>query len=178
MPTQPFSLATVYDGWDGYHLSIVHAIASLSPEQLAYRPAPHLRSIGEIASHISLGRIDWFQRMGAPGRVELAAQAESWEPEEAIVGNAAALVRRLEVSWQMVEKTLATWTVDDLAQTYRQSYQGQTYVVSRQWTTWRVMAHDIHHGGQIAIMLSELNVAIPELGDLGGHLTQPPLADF
>lgn len=116
--------------------------------------------------------------MDAPGSAELAAQAENWEPEEAIVGNAAELVRRLDVTWQMIEKTLASWTVDDLAQTYRQSYQGQTYTISRQWTIWRVMAHDIHHGGQIAIMLGILHVAIPELGDLGGHITQTPLAEF
>jgi uncharacterized damage-inducible protein DinB len=77
----------------------------------------------------------------------------------------------------MIEQTLQEWTVDDLAQTYLQPYQGQTYAVSRQWTIWRIMAHDLHHGGELAVMLGMQGIAVPELGDLGGHLTQPPLAE-
>ncbi|HEY6408461.1 MAG TPA: DinB family protein, partial [Ktedonobacteraceae bacterium] len=141
------SLMSVYEGWDGYQVSLVRAIAPLSIEQLAYRPALHLRSVGEIASHISLGRIEWFQRMHAPGSAEVAEEAAAWEPEEAVVEHAAELVRRLEASWQMIEKTLTQWSVADLAQTFRHSYQGKTYAVSHQWIIWRIMAHDIHHGG-------------------------------
>jgi uncharacterized damage-inducible protein DinB len=177
MTTEASSLMSVYEGWDGYQLSLVRAIAPLSPQQLAYRPAPHLRSVGEIASHISLGRIDWFQRMHAPGSEEIAHQAAGWETDQAIMENATELVRRLEVTWQMIENTLTHWTISDLAQTYRHPYQGKTYAISRQWTIWRIMAHDLHHGGQLAILLGIQGIEIPELGDLGGHLTQPPLAE-
>jgi uncharacterized damage-inducible protein DinB len=38
------------------------------------------------------------------------------------------------------------------------------------------MAHDIHHGGQIAMMLSTQGVTTLELGLLGGHLVEPPRA--
>jgi uncharacterized damage-inducible protein DinB len=171
------SLISVYEGWDGHQLALVQAIAPLLPAQLAYRPASHLRSVGEIASHISQGRIDWFQRMHAPGSDELASQAVSWEPEEAITENPTELVRRLEVSWQMIENTLSSWTVADLARTYLHSYQGRTYAISRQWTIWRIIAHDLHHGGQLAFALGMLGIKIPELGDMGGHLTMPPLAE-
>jgi uncharacterized damage-inducible protein DinB len=167
---------SVYDGWDGYQLSLLRAIAPLLPHQLAYRPAPQLRSVGEIASHISLGRIDWFQRMLAPGSEEIARQAAGWEAEQTIVENATELVRRLEATWQMIENTLTHWTISDLALTYLHPFQGKTYAISRQWTIWRIMAHDLHHGGQLAILLGIQGIEIPELGDLGGHLTQPPLA--
>ena len=125
MTTGASPLTSVYDGWDTYQLSLAHAIAPLSPQQLAYRPTPELRSVGEIASHISLGRIGWFERMQAPGSEELARQAEGWEAEQAIIQNAAELVRRLEVTWQMVENTLTQWTVGDLAQTYLHPYGGK-----------------------------------------------------
>ena len=177
MATTNPSLTVVYEGWEGYQISLVDAIKGLSREQLAYRPAPTLRSLGEIASHISLGRIGWFQRMHAPGSDELAHEAESWEPEEAITENAAELVRRLEASWRMIDNTLTQWTVANLARTYLQPYQGKTYAVSYQWTIWRIMAHDIHHGGQIAVMLGMLGIDIPELGDQGGHITQIRLAE-
>jgi uncharacterized damage-inducible protein DinB len=177
MATTNPSLQMVYDGWEGYQVSIVDAIRGLSSKQLAYRPAPNLRSVGEIACHISLGRIDWFHRMHALGSDEFFKEAEGWEPEEAITGNAEELVRRLEVSWRIVEKTLNQLTVADLERTYLQPYQGKAYAVSYQWTIWRIMAHDIHHGGQIAVMLGVLGIDIPELGDLGGHLTEPPVAE-
>jgi uncharacterized damage-inducible protein DinB len=178
----------VYDGWDGYQTSLVHAIAPLRSEQLAWRPAPNLRSVGEIARHISLGRINWFMRMGAPGSAEVAKRIAVWDEdkhgnryvvEEAIdiAENAAEQVRWLEFTWQMIDATLKTWTVADLARSYRHTWQGQTYAISNQWTIWRIMAHDIHHGGQLAIMLGVLGIDIPELGDFGGHITQTPLAD-
>jgi uncharacterized damage-inducible protein DinB len=171
------SLLSIFAGWDTYQASLAHAVAPLSPAQLAWRPAAGLRSVGELASHISEGRITWFRRMDAPGSAALARQAAAIESPEAMAGHAGELVRWLEASWRMIEQTLREWTVDDLAQTYLQPYQGQTYAVSRQWTIWRIMAHDLHHGGELAVMLGMQGIAVPELGDLGGHLTQPPLAE-
>jgi uncharacterized damage-inducible protein DinB len=77
----------------------------------------------------------------------------------------------------MIEQTLATWTVADLAQTYRHTYWGKTYAISRQWTLWRMLAHDLHHGGELAMTLGMQGISVPKLGDLGGHLNEPPLAE-
>lgn len=33
------------------------------------------------------------------------------------------------------------------------------------------MSHDLHHGGQLALMLGLQGIDVPELGDKGGHLT-------
>lgn len=174
-------LAQVYDGWDGYQISLVKALAPLSEEQLAWRPVPGVHCAGEIAAHISIGRADWFSRMGAPGAVELAqefAAVRGWNGQlsETAAGSAkdaAALVARLEASWKMVARTLSEWTVDDLATTYLHPYQGKTYAISRQWTIWRILSHDIHHGGQIALLLEAQGITPLELSALGGHLTEP-----
>lgn len=177
MTTDTQSLMNVYRGWDGYQISLVRAIAPLSREQLAYRPAPHVRSVGEIANHLILGRIDWFNRMGAPGSADLARQVAALGSWDAIAENPAELVRWLEATWRMIENTLTRWTVADLAQTYLHTYQGKSYAISRQWTIWRILSHDIHHGGQLAILLRAQGAASHELGALGGHLTEPPLAE-
>jgi uncharacterized damage-inducible protein DinB len=171
------SLASIFDGWDGYQLSLVHAIELLNREQLAWRPLDRQRSVGEIAGHISLGRIGWFHRMGAPGSQELALRTAQWRSEIDIAESTGELVWWLEASWKMIDATLNQWSVADLAQTYRLNYQGQTYNVSRQWTIWRILCHDIHHGGQLSILLGMQGIEIPELGDQGGHLTIPPLAE-
>jgi uncharacterized damage-inducible protein DinB len=182
------SLEAVYRGWEGYNASLVRAMAPLTPDQLAFRPAPNLQSVGEIARHIAGGRITWFVRMNPPGGADLADRVPAWD--EDAVGNryvrdesladptdAGALVEWLEATWKMVEATLCAWTVADLEKTYRHTYNGHVYAVSRQWTIWRIMAHDIQHGGQLTVSLYLQGIEPLELGLLGGHLTEPPLAE-
>jgi uncharacterized damage-inducible protein DinB len=83
----------------------------------------------------------------------------------------------LELTWQMIDKTLTTWTVSDLTQTYRHTWNGKTYAVSRQWTLWRILSHDVHHGGELSLMLGLQGLEAFELSDLFGHIILPPLAD-
>ncbi len=198
MTTGAPSLMSVYEGWDSHQLALVRAITPLSLEQLAWRPAPNLFSVGEIISHIALARLWWFHKMGAPGAASLARQIAPWEGDRAdtedltalnrwadaldqqeavIVDNPTELLRWLEASWQMIETTLTTWTVADLTQTYRHLREGKMYVVSRQWTIWRILSHDMHHGGELSILLGLQGIDIPDLGDRGGHLTELPLAE-
>lgn len=171
------SLSSIFEGWEGYNTSIVHAVEPLTSGQLAWRGAPGLRSVGEVAWHIALGRVEWFSRMAAPGSLELAAQAAALGPEQAIAGDKEQILHWLALSWQMIADTLAQWTVQDLWRTYRHEYWGKTYAVSYQWTIWRILTHDVHHGGELALMLGMQGIPAPELGGLFGHLTMPPEAE-
>ncbi|HLJ56738.1 MAG TPA: DinB family protein [Chthonomonadaceae bacterium] len=181
------SLAVVFDGWNGYNTSIVRAIEPLTADQLAFRPFEGQNSVGEIARHIALGRIGWFLRMDAPQSFELAADIPEWTTDRdgnrhivesaiPITQSAGDLAAWLNTSWRMVEATLNAWTVGDLTETYRHTYWGKAYEVSRQWTLWRIMAHDIHHGGQLTILLGMQGIEALELIALGGHIIEPPLA--
>ncbi len=170
-------LSSIFEGWDGYQTSLVHAIQPLTQEQLVWRPNPNFRSVGEVASHIALGRVDWFARMPAPGSRELAEKAQALGSRAAIRENKVEILHWLEMTWKMIAATLSQWTVQDLSRTYHHTYQGKTYAVSYQWTIWRILTHDVHHGGELALMLGIQGIDIPELGGLFGHLTEPPLAD-
>lgn len=182
------SLMAIYEGWEGHQTSLLHAIAPLSPEQLTWHPNEELNSVGQIARHISLGRLNWFLRMTAPGSAELAELIDIWEEDQdgnqhivekavAITEEAEALVHWLEITGEMVETTLKTWHVDDLAKTYPYTFNGTHYAVSRQWTIWRILSHDIHHGGQIALLLGMQGIEAFELSGLFGHINMPSLAD-
>lgn len=180
-------LSHVFEGWDGYQTSLVRAIAPLAPDQLQWKPAPDRRSIGELVRHISLGRINWFSRMPAPGIDQAMARVPEWFAdrdgirhivETSVPANdAAQLVGWLELSWKPVQRVLDEWTIEDLSKTYRHRFRGVNYSVSRQWTIWRIMAHDIHHGGMIAMLLALQGIEAFELRGLGGHITEPPRAD-
>lgn len=180
------SLAMVYDGWNGYQTSLVHAVEPLTPAQLAWRPGAKHRSVGELVRHIALGRMNWFMRMDAPGSTALTSQINTWEQdgdgnrwavEEAVVTaeRADELVYWLEATWQMIETTLKTWHVADMLQTYQHTWNGSLYAVSRQWTIWRIVTHDIHHGGELSLMLGMQGIEAFELSALGGHIVLPSL---
>jgi uncharacterized damage-inducible protein DinB len=177
MTANDLSLLTLYNGWDGYQISLARAITPLSREQLTYRPAPHLRTAGEIARHISEGRLSWFHRTFGASSAGAANRVAAWRSEDAVEEQPAELVRGLEATWQMIEDALNRWTVADLAQSYPLSYQGKNYALPRQWILWRIMAHDLHHGGELAVTLGLQGISLPELGDAGGHITEPPLAE-
>lgn len=198
MATTSPLLKSVYEGWDSHQQALMHAVTPLTPEQLAWRPAPDQASVNELIGHIAGSRLWWFYKMGAPGSAALARQIAPWASETFDAGDSDELGRWLEAnlqweqplnntpgealkwlesSWQMIETTLNIWTVADLAQTYRHTRGGKIYRVTRQWTIWRVMSHDLHHGGQLALMLGLQGIDVPELGDEGGHLTLWSLAE-
>ena len=174
----------VFDGWNGYQQSLVRAIGPLPAEQLGWKPSEKVRSIGELARHIAMGRINWFARMKAPGSDDLVRRIADWDydphgngyiDEKAmkIDRDAAALVGWLTDTWGMISRTLEEWSVEDLGVTYRHVWRGDVYEITRQWTVWRIMAHDIHHGGQIARVLAERGIEAFELRGLGGHIVEP-----
>jgi uncharacterized damage-inducible protein DinB len=178
MTTDVHSLMTLYKGWDDYQVSLVRAVTPLSREQLAWRPAPHQRSVGELVSHIINGRIQWFLYILGEGSAGFASQVAARRPGDAIEEKPAELVRWLEATWQVIEDALNRWNIADLAQAYPLPYKGKNYALTRQWIIWHVIAHDLHHGGELALMLGMQGMALPELGDEGGHLSErAPLAE-
>jgi len=60
MAELPIALLPFYKGWDIYQELLLKAIEPLSLEQLSLRPAPQLRSIGELATHIIGVRAGWL----------------------------------------------------------------------------------------------------------------------
>ncbi len=55
----PF-VPAIYDGWHTYQTALIEALRPLTADQLQLRAAPHLRTVGEIATHIVPTRAGWF----------------------------------------------------------------------------------------------------------------------
>jgi uncharacterized damage-inducible protein DinB len=146
------SLASLYKGWDVYQQLLTKAIVPLSSEQLALRAAPQLRSIGMIAAHIVGARVRWFHRLMGEGSVDIHLLG-IWDRSEAPARSAAELVNGLEDSWQLIQSSLAHWTLADLEHVYEGKYEGEEYSLTRQWIIWHVIEHDMHHGGEISLTL-------------------------
>lgn len=146
------SLAHFYEGWDVYQQQITGAIAPLAPEQLALRAAPHLRSIGEIATHMIAVRARWFHSLMGEGGTDMSP-IEAWDRKDTPARSAAELVHGFEVTWLMIQEALARWVPADLEYVFSGTRGGEPYAFSRQWVIWHVIEHDLHHGGELSFSL-------------------------
>jgi uncharacterized damage-inducible protein DinB len=180
------TLRDIYEGWDGYQTSLLHAIEPLTAEQLRWRLSPDRRSVGELVRHISLGRITWFARIKPPGMDEVSTKIPKWYTdadgarhavEKYVPSDDPTTLREwLALSWQPIERMLNEWTMDDLPRTFPHRFRGVDYAMKNQWVIWRMLSHDCHHGGQIAMMLAIQGIDAPELRLLGGHIIEPARA--
>ena len=178
-------LVQIFDGWNGYQESLVRAVAPLSKDQLGFKAGPKMRSVGQLIRHIALGRLTWLDRIEPLGIDEVIARVPRWftdgdgnrhVDEEAVsCGDSQAMAEWLAASWRPIIDSLNAWTVDDLLRSYPYRFRGTDYLISRQWVLWRMLSHDIHHGGQLALLLAMQGIPAFELRALGGHITEPPL---
>ena len=162
MSETPTSVSQFYNGWETYQELLIKAIAPLSAEQLTLRAAPHLRSIGEILTHIIAVRVRWFHGLMGEGSADIAPVGE-WDRPGQPVRNAAELVGGLERTLQFVQECLSRWTPADLEYVFRGTYQGEEYALSRQWVIWHVIEHDLHHGGEVSLTLGMHDLTAPDL---------------
>ncbi|HLW02239.1 MAG TPA: DinB family protein [Ktedonobacterales bacterium] len=160
------ALLEIYQGWEHYQELLIKALAPLPLEQVALRPAPHLRSVGENARHIIGARARWCQFVLALGAGDEAfAALGRWDDRNMPERSGAELASGLRDSWQVLRAALAGWTPEDLAVTVRDSDPdpGDPSEFTRQWVIWHLIEHDLHHGGEISQLLGINHLAAPDL---------------
>ena len=156
------TLAFFTQGWQNYQDQLSIALARLSPEQLALRAAPNLRSIDELARHIIGVRAGWFHYVLKEGDEEFGAFSE-WNGSGKPPRSAAELVSGLEKTWQVMQEVLGRYTLADLQSMVEDEDDGQIYTIPRGWVIWHVIEHDLHHGGEIAYSLGMHGLTAPDI---------------
>src|SRR5690348_14714780 len=147
MADNNFTLDTFYNGWKHYQDHLKSSIAPLTAEQLALRPAPDLRSVGEITAHLISCRAGWFTDFLGEKGDGYVNELEKWDAKGAPVRTAAELAQGLERSWQHMMDCIARWTPAQMQETFPDNWDGKPVELSRAWVVWHVLEHDLHHGG-------------------------------
>jgi len=157
MTQHPVSPWDFYQGWDVYQEHLVKAIEPLTAEQLVLKISPNLRSIGLLAKHIVYTRAGWLYNMMGEGGPDIAAIAQ-WT-HDGDLPSTSELVRGLEVTFQAWQERLQRWTPEDMEYIYKGERRGRSYELTRQWVTWHVIEHDLHHGGELSFSLGAHGLA-------------------
>jgi len=152
----------IYKNWGNYQEKLRKCIEPLTNEQLSLQPAPHMWPVAQLVQHIISVRAGWFS-----GTLQDDDKAMneymSWGQRESPERSAAEMVRGLDETWAFIEARLQRWTPADCDKTFPDEWDGQTYQVSRSWVIYHVMEHDLHHGGEVSLILGMNGLRAPDL---------------
>lgn len=162
MTNTNITLAMMTEGWQAYQRELSKALAPLSPEQLAWRAAPQLRSIGELARHMIAGRAGWYYEILHEGDDAFNALSY-WNSSGSPTRSASEIVNGLALTWQVMQEALARYTPTDLQAVLEYELNGQTNRDTRGWVIWHVIEHDVHHGGEISYSLGMQGLQAPDI---------------
>ena len=157
-----------YDGWADQQQKLLDSLRPLTPEQMQLRAAPAEWAIWQLASNMAGGRLYWLCHMlgqDDPGlsqmfKVEhttvpgLSLEWAGWEDDEDHPRGAEELVDAFQKTWAVAEACMDRWTFDDLnvAVTTKDAW-GRERTVTPGEALWRLMAHEVHHGSEISLIL-------------------------
>lgn len=153
MTDNPTVVAPYYQGWEMYQQHLLDVVTPLTAEQLDLRTAPHLRSVGMIATHIVQARAGWLTYVLKVGG-DVLEPIGAWHGAEQPARSAAELVDSLRITWQVISDVLNRWTYTDLQELVTDVEDDGTEVThTRQWVLWHLLEHDMHHGGELSFAL-------------------------
>ena len=146
-------MPSIHQGWYEYQQTLIEALTPLTPKQLGLRPAHDLLSVGEIAAHIVQTRAAWFYFIMGDGGEEFKTIGK-WKVRGEISGSKEEIIRGLETTWARMQEIIKDWTAEEWEMTWPDEEDESTPdVLTRPWIVWHLIEHDLHHGGEISIIL-------------------------
>ena len=157
------TLDVIYENWRGYHEKLRDCIAPLTNEQLSLQPAAGMWPLGQIVQHIISVRAGWFS--GTLQDDDAAMNAYMlWGQRDSPARSTVELARGLDETWAFIEARLQRWTPADCATTFSdEADDGKVYEVSRSWVIYHVLEHDLHHGGEVSVILGMNGLRGPDI---------------
>ena len=145
----------LFGQWQAVRKGLVQALDKLTDEQLMFTPREGLWPIGTVASHIAETDELWL-RYFIHGKYP-----DSWDGwDVAHYHTISAVKDLLAETHQRTEQWLDTLSNDDLDREVALPWGS---VISLGWCIWHVLEHEIHHRGEIYLMLGLLGMEAPDV---------------
>jgi uncharacterized damage-inducible protein DinB len=116
----------------------------------------------QIVQHIISVRAGWFSGTLQDSDEAMDAYME-WGQRDSPSRSAAELARGLDETWAFIETRLQRWTPEECAMTFPDEWDGETYDVTRSWVIYHVLEHDLHHGGEVSLILGMNGLPGPDI---------------
>lgn len=155
------SIEAIYTGWNNYQGLLIAALAPLTAEQLALAPGSNLRSVEAIATHMIGARARWMAPPLGDGDKQLEKYSR-WDRRGGPVRSAEDIVQGLKFTGDYIFRRISRWTQDEWQETMP-GEENEPKVITRPWIIWHLIEHDLHHGGEISIILGIHHLKAPAL---------------
>jgi uncharacterized damage-inducible protein DinB len=149
------SIRLFYDRWPQYNRRMVEVFGSLTPDQLAIRPAPDLMPIWATVGHTAAMRLYWLCNvLNEPGAEATpfgpAETAVDWSDDLGHPRTGDELRMALETTFGIVEACLDRWTPAMLEEVAERYYGDQRQLHSRASILQRLLTHEAWHAGELS----------------------------
>jgi uncharacterized damage-inducible protein DinB len=145
--------ADLYPYWRQARRDLVSALSQLNDEQLDYSPRQGMRTIGDVARHIIDAEAGWVNLV-------VLQKDEPWPqyPQERLP-TVQSILHEMERVHAVTIGLLQERDVRWLDETREQG--GHDFAL--RWVFWHILDHEIHHRGEIFLMLGMLGVEVPDI---------------
>lgn len=145
----------VFFHWKEVRTDLFRALDMLSDEQLSFVPREGMWSLGETVRHIANTEEGWF-------RYVVERKYAQWPPDYSAadyptVESIKALLTDVHARTQAFLEPL---TLEDLEQII-DSPSGEQ--IPLKWIVWHVIDHEIHHRGEVFLMLGLMGMEGPDM---------------
>lgn len=143
-----------FSHWRVVRRGLLAALDQLADEQLDFVPREGLRSLGTVARHVAEAEEGWFRHV-------VTGELATWpEIKDEHYPTVASIKELLTSVHERTESYLATI---NLAEIERIIHPPWNEDIPLRWIVWHVLEHEIHHRGEIFLMLGLLGLEAPDI---------------
>jgi uncharacterized damage-inducible protein DinB len=138
----------IFSHWQQVRAGLLSIIDRFDESELAYKPFESSWPVGQIMLHIADAEEGWFRHV-------ISAELDKW-PDQYQLENYPTKANILEALSAVHTHTLQYLASVDEAQLgvpFKAPW-GETYSIY--WITWHVIEHEIHHRGELSLILGLL----------------------
>jgi len=148
------SIRAVYDIWPQYARRLRDVVEAMSPADLALKPSPDGWPMWATVAHVAGVRIYWLcDVVGEPGAETTpfgGRDGFGWEDELDHRRGPDELVDALDSTWRVVDRCLAAWSIEMLADTFERELDGRMQSHTRGSILQRLLTHEAYHCGELS----------------------------
>ncbi len=142
--------------WDEVRKDLLRAVDMLSDAQLDFTPRLGLWSMRQVLVHIASAEEGWF-------RYVVEKKAKGWDEAGIERGSYPTVKSVRDALVQVHDRTdayLKALPVEELDRMADDPWGGRESV---RWIIWHVLEHEIHHRGEVYLMLGLLGMEGPDI---------------
>jgi uncharacterized damage-inducible protein DinB len=141
-------LSRVFSHWDQVREDLLTTIDQFDDSELLFTPFDSSWPVGQIMLHIGSAEAGWFCYV-------ISQELIDWPIFDMEVYPTCESIKTLLVDiHDMTKSQLASWDLEDLERPIRLPWNN--HELSLSWIIWHVLEHEIHHRGELSLVLGLL----------------------